>query len=219
MTETIKVHLAYTVLFGMAVGATGMCILTGYLGLALLFLLTSFAIVIFRFRAKKRLQVSDVQSAQRAVRRSGYGVLAEGQDAMRQHLQKHPGDYKVALTLARALSKYNLTPEGRSAYELAARGAIQKDMKLAVEIFKEYFSRYTKPLSARLTYDLALLAEKYGDSHFATQGLESVFNANGCEPEMARRALRECIRICTDLCLDDAVKAYKERLHSLNHPS
>jgi len=216
MSETIKGHLAYTIGYGMLLGLAGLCLLTGRLGYALLFFAHALTVLGCRFRQRRKgHQVKGVRSAQKATRKSAFSVTGKGGEALRLHLREHPDDFQVAVTLARSLSKFTPEPEGQQVYELACRGALKCDMRQAVEIFKEYWARYLKPFEHHLTLELSLVAEQYGDAHFATQGLEAVFNAAEVEPVVARRALNECIRICVALGLTDAAATYRERLKAL----
>jgi hypothetical protein len=163
----------------------------------------------------KTFKVNDIKSAKNAFKAGSYVVTEEGIEGMRNHLDRHPHDYKVALTYARALSKYSPCDDGKIAYQLAAEGALVKEMKLAVEIFREYLTKYLKPFDHELTFQLSLLTEQYGDAHFATQGLESVINEEDVAQAMLVKSLKENIRICKDLGFHEIAIMQKGQLESL----
>jgi len=213
MFDSVKAHVVFYVFYGMCLAVIALCLLAGRTGFAWLVGLFCVFLAGLRVRDYRRnLQVKDLASARKASGRSGYTVQAQGDAAMRAHLREHPGDYDVALTLARSLSSYRLCDEGRAAYEQAARGALTVNMRQAVEILREYLARYTRPFDHRLTLELARTAAQYGELHFATQGLEAVFNDPQADPQLARTALEECIRLCGELGLEEAAAIYRARL-------
>lgn len=171
---------------------------------------------VFLITEKKSLIVNDIKSARQSYGAGGYVVTKSGIDSMRTHLVQHPYDHEVALTYARTLSKHSLCDEGKRSYQLAVEGVLNKDMKLATEIFREYLAKYKKPFDHELTFQLALLTEQYGDAHFATHGLEAVINAADVERSMLAKCLKENIRICNDLGFQDIAIMWNKRLESLH---
>ena len=213
MAERFLPHIGITLIFVMFMGIAALTMFFGIFIIAIPCWIVCCVLVGLQVRERKYFQVKDVDTAFKAKNKSGYGVTYEGQDAMREHLKIYPGDYDVALTLARSLSRYKPNDEGKKYYELAAKGALHKDMKLAVDILKEYLAKYIKPFNHKLTYHLSLTSEQYGDSHFATQGLESIFNDPTAGPDVKQNALIECVRICRAIGLDDAAHMYEKCLN------
>jgi len=209
MAERFLPHIFITLAFGIFMGAAAISTFFSKWLIAIPCWIVSLVLVWLQVRERRSLKVEDIATAKKAVSVSGYGVTQKGNAAMREYLNSHPDDYQVALTFARSLSKYRLDDEGKNAYELAAKGALRHDMKLAVEIFREYLSRYLKPFDHKLTYKLSLVAEQYQDGHLATLGLESIFNDSQAGREMKEKALQECVRICRSLGLDDAAATYE----------
>lgn len=215
MAERFFPHILITFVFGCFMAVAALTMFFGLYIVAIPCWIICVALVGWQVKEKKSLHVTDVKSANKSLKASGFAYSYEGDEAMHRHLQQHPDDFKVALSLARSLSKFKTCPEGQSAYELAAKGALKSDMLQAVAIFKEYLAAYMKPFDHRLTHRLSVLAHQYEDHHFATQGLESIFFDLNVEPEMAQKSLRDCIRICKKIGLDDAAKDYEERLLNL----
>lgn len=201
---------------GILLVAAFLAAITGFFTVAIPAFLISILLSVFLIYERKDLVVTDIKSAKRAYRAGCYVVTEAGIDSMRNYLVRHPYDYEVALTYSRTLSKFNLCDEGKQAYQLAAKGALKKELNLAVEIFREYRAKYLKPFDHELTFQLSLLTEQYGDAHFASQGLESILNADNVVQPMLAKSLKEYIRICNDLEFHDIAIMRENELESLH---
>jgi hypothetical protein len=211
-TTHIVIRLAYGAFLGVAILSS----VLGVFIVAIPAFIIAILLIAFSVLEKKSLRVSGMKGVKQAQRAASYVVTKEGSDAMRNHLVQNPYDHKVALIYARTLSKHDLCDEGKRAYQLAAEGALKEEMKLAVEIFREYLTKYLKPFDHELTFQLSLLTEQYGDAHFATQGLESIIQNEDVVTVMLAKSLKENIRICKDLGFHDIAIMQEGQLESLS---
>lgn len=214
MSRSLTTHIVIRIVMGGSLGAAILAAFTGFFIVAIPAFIISIILNVFLIAERKTLKVTDIKSAKHVSRTGSYVVTEDGIDGMRNHLARHPYDFRVALTYARALSKYSLCDDGKQAYQLAAEEALNEEMKLAVEIFREYLTKYLKPFDHELTFQLSLLTEQYGDAHFATQGLESVINAEDVVQSMLAKSLKENIRICKDLGFHDLAIKQEGQLES-----
>lgn len=217
MSRNIATHLAIRITMGVFFGVAILAGFTGFFIVAIPAFVASVLLCFFLVAERKASKVTDLKTAKKAFKSGSCVVTDGGLDEMRKHLAQNPHDYRVALIYARALSKYSLCDEGKQAYQLAAEGALKEELKLAVEIFREYLTKYLKPFDHDLTFQLSLLTEQYGDAHFATQGLESVINSGDAAQVMLAKSLRENIRICNDLGFHDIAVMQNRRLEDLTN--
>jgi len=136
---------------------------------------------------------------------------ADGEEAVREYLQKDENNVEALLLLARKVSYYRLPDEGRDLYRRAILILLQSDLDEAVTIFKEYFDKYQQPLKPELQIRMAVLIEKSGNLDFATRCLEILINNVELSPELQGKCLFHCSRLCKKMGLDDAAEMYLVR--------
>ncbi|MFK5927188.1 MAG: rhomboid family intramembrane serine protease [Desulfuromusa sp.] len=135
----------------------------------------------------------------------------DGEEAVREYLQKDENDVEALLLLARKVSCYRLPDEGRDLYLRAILLLLQSDLDEAVTIFKEYFDKYQQPLKPELQIRLAVLIEKSGNLDFATRCLEMLISNDELSPELLDKCLFHCSRLCKKMGLDEAAEMYLAR--------
>jgi len=137
-----------------------------------------------------------------------------GENAVREYLKQDETDVEALLILAREVSKYSTSEEGRALYQKAIVLLLQVDTEQALSVFREYFNKYLKPLRPDIQFRIAVLAEKYGQDSFASQYLESLLNLEDLGADLHEKCLFHCARLCKKMGLPDAAEMYKERLES-----
>lgn len=138
-----------------------------------------------------------------------------GEKAVREYLKGNPEDTEALLLLAQKVSKPDLTEEGRELYKKTILGLLQRDLRQAVVVYREYFNRYLLPLTVDLQFRLAALIEKEGDLNLATRSLEALLTEDILDRQMKQKCLFHCARLCNKMSLPDAAAMYEQRLNEL----
>lgn len=133
---------------------------------------------------------------------------ADGEEAVREYLQKDENNVEAILLLARKVSYYQLPEEGRYLYQRAILIILRSDLDEAVTIFKEYFDKYQQPLKPELQIRLAALIEKSGNLDFATRCLEMLIHNGELSLELQDKCLFHCSRLCRKMGLHEAAEMY-----------
>lgn len=89
-----------------------------------------------------------------------YGGYGKGIEAAETLLQEDPNHPELNLELARTLSRWRPTQEGKEHYEKAIRLFLKIDSEKASEIFTEYWGQYLSLLDPPTQLRLSLLLEK-----------------------------------------------------------
>lgn len=93
-----------------------------------------------------------------------YGGYGEGIEAAKKLLQENPNKPELNLELARTLSRWRPTQEGKEHYERAIKLFLKIDPEKASEIFAEYWGQYLTLLDSPTQLRLSLLLEKKNPS-------------------------------------------------------
>jgi membrane associated rhomboid family serine protease len=153
----------------------------------------------------------DFDTAELAFANKRFGLTAEeGEAALRRYLESYPGDTQAHLLLARQLSRYELTDAGRDHYQRAVALLLQTEPAEALAVFREYFNHYFRPLEPSLQYRLAVLADRHGDTHFATRCLEALLPLAVLDPSLRAKCIYHLARLCGRLELEEAATRYRD---------
>lgn len=93
-----------------------------------------------------------------------YGGYGEGIEAAEKLLKENPNEPELNLELARTLSRWRPTPEGKEHYERAIKLFLKIDPEKSSEIFTEYWGQYLTLLDPPTQLRLCLLLEKKNPS-------------------------------------------------------
>ncbi|MBW6510134.1 MAG: rhomboid family intramembrane serine protease [Desulfuromonadales bacterium] len=94
-----------------------------------------------------------------------------GEKAIREYLQQDEANPEALILLARKLSQYSTSEEGRELYQKAIDLQIKTNITEALSYYREYFNKYLRPLRQDLQVRMAVIAEKEGDDDFAARTL------------------------------------------------
>jgi Tfp pilus assembly protein PilF len=138
--------------------------------------------------------------------------VSVGEAAVRTFLQDNPENVEALLLLSRQISRHRQPDEGKDLYQQAIRLLLRTDLDQAVEVYKEYFYKYQRPLQPELQIRLAALVERRGDLDFATRSLEMLLEKSELSLEQEGRCLFHCARLCRKMGFDDAAEMYQQRM-------
>lgn len=138
-----------------------------------------------------------------------------GEMSIREYLQEDEGNSEAVLLLARKVSKYSNTEEGKELYQNAIILLLQSDINNALTVYREYFNKYLEPLRSDLQFRMAVLAEREGDDNFATRALEALLNESNLDVQLKGKCLFHCARLCRKMGLSDAAQMYEEKEQAL----
>ncbi len=145
---------------------------------------------------------------------SGQDWLGEdaGEKAIREYLQQDEANPEALILLARKLSQYSKSEEGRELYQKAIDLQIKTNITAALSYYREYFNKYLRPLRPELQIRMAVIAEKEGDDDFAARSLESLLKDQTLSSDMREKCLFHCSRICRKMGLIEAANMYADKL-------
>lgn len=135
-----------------------------------------------------------------------------GEKAIREYLQQDETNPEALILLARKLSQYSTSEEGRELYQKAIDLQIKTDIWEALSSYREYFNKYLRPLRPELQIRMAVIAEKKGDDDFAARTLEALLKDPTISSAMREKCLFHCSRICRKMGLTEAADMYAEKL-------
>jgi tetratricopeptide (TPR) repeat protein len=105
--------------------------------------------------------------------------IAYGRDieAARKLLDKVPENPELHLQLARAMSRWKTSPEGREHYHQAIRYYLQQQPEKALDIFIEFWKKYLVVFEPPLQLRLSMLLRKYGHTDLASHTLRALIDS------------------------------------------
>jgi len=121
----------------------------------------------------------------------GYG---EGVEAAKKLLQENPDHPEINLELARTLSRWRASEEGKDRYVKAINLFLKTDPDKAIEIFTEYWGKYFTLFNPPQQVRLSLLLEKRNPD-FAAITLQSLIDTDSSDCSSMEEAYLQLARI------------------------
>lgn len=137
----------------------------------------------------------------------GYG---EGEQSLRQVLQRNPGNVEAMLMLARIKSKYTPCDEGRELYTKAIPLLITSDPQEAAQAYLEYCKSYRQLLAPDVMVALADVFQRKCDLDTASRCLDIVIAASGVAPQVRQMALAKCAAMLDKMGFEEVALGYYE---------
>ncbi len=141
----------------------------------------------------------------------GSGSTQKGEESLRQLLKKDPQNSAAQLLLARLLSKFGASDEGRKLYQQVLPTLVQENPEEAMIAYHEYTRLYHEQLAPDTLYRLATIYHRHQDPDMATHCLERVCQNDQTQPLILEKSLFQCGRILESQQLYDAAADYYQR--------
>jgi membrane associated rhomboid family serine protease len=130
--------------------------------------------------------------------------LEDGEESLRIALRLNPNNNDAVLMLARLLSKFGPSEEGRGLYRRAIAALVRIRPDEAMTAFCEYYERYMEGIDSDVQYRLAGLFYREGDLEMSSRCLEILASDQQVPEPLREKILLQYARVLDELGLTEA---------------